>query len=206
MMPSPVVSDCRNRPVTSAEDVRMVALAREVLIKQITREDAVRTWRKTGVWPASPVAAYTALFGEHLDPYLVGLVQQVYARAAQMPAAKRRAGHVYVFQDRRDPADVVKIGATSHASAEHRIQQWRVELGAADDDIVMLWSLPCADAILAEAVLHTLLWCQQASARINRLSNRRLVEYFVVRDRIALRFLCRVVCRHVNVVMAAVLP
>ena len=201
-MAAAVVSDCRNRPITSETEARRIAWEREALIKQVTSEDAVRVGRNTGVWPASPIAAYTVLFGEYLDPYLINLVQQLYERAARMPLERRREGHIYVFHDRRDAQDVVKIGATSQPSVERRIGQWREQLRAAEHDIVMLWSLPCADAILAEAVLHTLFWCQQASARINRLTNRRLVEYFIISDRIALRFLCRVVCRHVNVVIA----
>jgi len=192
-----VVSDCANTPlppdrVRQAQTVLQASLS-------ITTDGAAYV-RQTGRMPTPPATAYSALFGEALDPWLATRINALYA--GYMHGGGAKPGYIYVFRDNRDPQCVVKLGRSTRP--ERRMLQWRAALGlAASDDTVLhsLFTVPTRHAPLAEAVLHTLLWCQQLTSRINRRTGRQLVEYFAVRDCAALRTLCQAVACHVDAAM-----
>ena len=107
------------------------------------------------------------------------------------------SGHVYVFRDRRDTPDtLVKLGST--VRVHRRMNQWRSELRASDDDLTLLFSFRTQHVRLAEAVVHALFFCQWDSKRVNTYTSRRAVEYFAIDDWVALRQVCQSVAVHVD--------
>lgn len=189
-----VVSDCRNAPVPREQTAGL-------------RRSVVAWLRSAG--PATvhtavpPATALLALFSEQLDPWLAGRLQALYNDRVLLPL-RPAAGFVYVFRDNRDPEHVYKLGATRQRSPHVRLQQWRRALDdAAGQHVFLQFYTATADPFLAEAVLHTLLYCRQLSARVNRFTNARADEYFFVPDVRALRYLCQAVGRHVDAFTAA---
>lgn len=195
-----VVSDCANA-ILPAD--RVAAARAELFAALQVTTDGTEYVRKTGQLPVPPATAYAALFGEALDPYLVRRINTLYADAAAV-FTRSQPGSVYVFRDARDPITVVKLGRSTRP--ERRLRQWRATLGLGASDhanvLVGLFTVGTQHAPLTEAVLHTLLWCRQLTARINRHTGRQLVEYFAVYDRAALRTLCQAVACHVDAFMS----
>lgn len=161
-----------------------------------------------GQSPPPPALVFAALFGERLDPYLQERVSRAYRdEAAASTLHESQRGYLYAFRDARDPPGLVKIGRTSQRPAR-RLAQWRAELedpavGGGPSHIQMLFALETRAPILAERVVHTLLWCRQAVARVNRRTGRLLTEYFFVPEPARLRRLCAALTRHVNAFVAA---
>ena len=147
--------------------------------------------------PLDPISAYIYLFRAVPDPYIEGSIERLYASRARKGSHKLRAGYVYVFWARKDGPNIVKIGSTEHRP-DRRVATWRRELGATFNDIVLLFAFQAHSALFSERVLHELLRCERVSNRINRRTQRRLVEYFHIVDVHALRNLCKLVIDHTN--------
>jgi hypothetical protein len=159
--------------------------------------------------PLDPVSAYTYLFGARPDAY----VQDVVSRVAAGCAARRRPKRpqwVYAFVDTVDAGAhprPVKIGGTTR-DARARVAQWERTLypadgggggGSADEaHLVMLFAYPTQCYGAAERILHALLLPHWVPRAIARASNRRLKEYFMVRDANALRYLVKAVTRYID--------
>lgn len=192
-----VATDCVNVRLPKES----VAEARMRLIDEIEHGmDVFRQVRDVGIMPTAPALAYQILFAEIPDPWIVGRVQALYTeRATSYPRPRLKTGWIYVFRDNRNNPGEIKLGLTRQKSPDHRLRQWRRELGDTDGTALsMLFAVPTLDPVLAEAVLHALLWCNQLTGRINRLTDRQLVEYFFIQDVASLRYLCRAVARHID--------
>ena len=189
------VSDCINTTLHAHK----VLPDRRELYRQLNGNGPPQT-----PFPMDPERAYAALFAEALDPYLSQQIQNAYTKTAQSMATGTlslpRPGYVYVFRDDRDPVHVVKIGRTSH-TVERRLSEWRIQLGAATpgkSPVNVLFYASTRNPVLSELVLHTLLWCNQLMARVNRTTGRQLIEYYSIHDMQALQRLCQAVTRHVD--------
>lgn len=198
-----VATDCVNVRVPRES----VAAERARVIDEIDNGmDVFEQIRTFGVMPTQPAAAYKALFAEILDPWIVGRIQGLYMERANMfqPVRRQSRGWIYVFRDVRNGPNEIKLGLTRQKTPEQRLAQWRRELGDGDGTALsMLFAVPTTEPVLAEAILHLLLWCRQLVGRINRLTDRQLVEFFYVEDVVSLRYLCRAVARHVDGFVAA---
>jgi len=96
-------------------------------------------------------------------------------------------GCVYVFRDRRDPADRVKIGMSTRCAGA-RLAEHRCELG---DEPVLLVEVACTMPGLVERVAHTLLECAHEEQLVNTRTHRRATEYFRVSNVARLDLLLR---------------
>jgi len=198
---------CRNRPLDAAEraaDEPALAAFVASLRAPPTRDE-----------PVEPVLAHRLLMGVATDAFIVARVRAAYAGAATAPSA----GYVYVFADAAEPG-LLKIGRTTKWPFE-RLAEWRSELGLdrrsraaldgavqyTDDDggpprasarLTLLFAYPCADQVLAEAVVFALLYCERLVLRVNRRTQRELLENFAITDLAALKLLIAAVTRHVT--------
>jgi len=201
-----MATDCVNERL----DLREYAAERALLLDQL------RAPPLFAAEPVSPFAAYSLLFGEVLSVNIQRRIHALYqsrlaainayttgadlqklhgASAALLPI---EAGHLYVFRDVRDASPtIVKIGST-RTSVARRIGQWQRDLRATPDELYVLFSVECTDVRFAEALMHTLLFCQWLPKRVNAFNGHRLLEYFSVHDLRALRRLCTAVTRHVD--------
>jgi hypothetical protein len=208
--------ECRNRVLSAAERAAdapaLAALVAELRAPPLTERE-----------PVPPDRAARLLLGLELDPFLVASIVRTYARTFEGDGP----GYVYVFADAAEAdARVLKIGRTRNAPDE-RLSQWRAELGldrrrrraldgarvyVADADgvesttprLTQLFAYPSAAAALAEAVVHTVLYCERVRGRVNRRRQRELVEYFRAgADLAALKLLVQAVTRHVTYVVQA---
>ena len=181
---------------------------RDALLRELTTPPR-RGGGGGGGEPTDPLEAYELLFARAPDAYVQSLVRATMARRRATPRRRgggapsvreRRAGFVYVFWDSRDPSSLLKIGATTLRTPEHRIAQWRRELGARDEQasVTLLFAFGTRAPFLAEQLVHETLSCWHVPLRVNRLTNRRLTEYYRVRDVRALRHFVHAVCRYAD--------
>lgn len=169
------------------DDERARARAwRARLVDELARPLAARE-------PLDPVRAFTAAFGVRADVVNVERVRAAYRNAS---TARRDApGFVYVFRDRREQPHVVKVGRT-RLDPWRRIVQWRAELAAPRDALVVLFAFATRRATLAETIAHELLAPVRLAPRYNRATSRRVIEYFFVERMGALHAFLDATTRH----------
>ena len=159
-------------------------------------------------WPevTHPLEAFSILFGLRADEYIVRAVNEMYAaESRRVRAIEDRhiaVQWVYAFHDARDRRrNAIKIGGTQLRDPHERISQWARVLSSDTEErapLVLLYAYPTFSYRLAESVVHSLLSEVRLPLRVNRLSNRALVEYFAIDDFVALSYLIKVVTRHVD--------
>jgi len=184
-----MTSECVNEPLL-VDDSQLRRL-RDQLYFELTSE------LDYNVEPVQPVNAYAIAFAERPSRSIRQKIDFLYSRDSRVNRRAPERGYVYVFRDRRDtPETLVKIGST--VRVPRRMNQWRSELRAGEDDLTLLFSFSSQHVRLTEAIIHTLLFCQWDSKRVNVYTSRRAVEYFAVDDWVALRQVCQSVAAHVD--------
>jgi len=208
--------------ITSPQTTTVVDTVHSIQLNDTQRTELLRTWRPrllaelhaaSGVaagWPpvTHPLEAFSILFGVRADSFIVNSIVDLYKTVAKVKATlqQQQQQWVYVFHDARDPPSVVKIGGTRLHNPQDRIAQWAQTLSAPGESrapLTMLFAYPTYSYRLAESIVHTLLMEVRIPRRINRLSNRSLVEYFTVPDFVALAYLIKSVTRHVDYTLCA---
>lgn len=156
--------------------------------------------------PSDLGALYELVFGLRMDPATALRLARQLARG---PGAKDKEGFVYAFVDERDiPPNsaklYVKIGYTRGDPAK-RIAKWRDSLGdtnptanrrpsasggggvsaaaqlaANGPAITSLFAYECKAAHFCETLIHTALTAEHVTDRVDRATNRRLTEYFLL--------------------------
>ncbi len=162
---------------------------------QLERE--LRAYEQSDREPLDPITAYIYLFRAVPDPYIQTSVERLYQQRVCKGVQRIRSGFVYVFWVHNDGPNIVKIGSTEH-TPERRVATWRRELGASFEDLSLLFAFETHSALFSEYVLHEVLRCERIVNRVNRRKDRRLTEYFLIKDVRALRKLCKLVVRHTN--------
>ena len=184
-----MTSECINEPLLADED--QLRRLRDQLYLELTNDIS------PDVEPVQPVNAYTIAFAERPNRSIRQKIDYLYSQRSRVNRRDPERGYVYVFRDRRDtPESLVKIGST--VRVHRRMNQWRSELRAGDDDLTLLFSFSSQHIRLAEAVVHALFFCQWDSKRVNTYTSRRAVEYFAIEDWVALRQVCQAVSAHID--------
>ena len=182
------MSQCVNRPLPLTEQL----LAARRKVRQSLEQPLVDTSDSA----TEILDAFTVLFTVMPDAFIVGRVRSLY----DTYKTHAHPGYVYVFWDKNDPPDTVKIGMTRRRP-RRRVQEWRRLLVDKDSDVTLIFSFWCANAMLAEQIVHTLLMCNRSELRVLRAQNRVLNEFFVIPAPVGLehlRMLIDETCRQIN--------
>lgn len=145
----------------------------------------LETWAKT--W--SPLDIWRACTERDINPLVSLRFQRHIREYIELYQRGRRPekGYIYVFHDLADDADIVKIGKTTQ-TPEERIKQWEAVLSPEPGrNIRILCAYPTSDASLAELVIHSVMFCERITNRINPQTSSQLVEFYRYHNLMALK-------------------
>jgi T5orf172 domain len=167
----------------------------------------------------TPSMAFEVVFARRHEPVLRRRIELAAARgivrhfdnlrSAQQSAPEVDAaeeldgpGYIYCFRDLRDPPDVLKIGRTNR-TPRRRLAEWREELGADRETLVLLFAYRTRLNSLAERLVRESLRCFRIHDRFNPTTGRELTEFYRIDNALAASLFVRATTSYVDRLYAA---